>query len=92
MANEPMENGVSMNDGLNERCSTEKALKFAKKLYIHGGNISNWNRIKRKTTPSSSDEVCFEFYVRCLIFEHTRDMYKLRALHDFQFRLHQIKK
>ena len=73
MANEPMENGVSINDGLNERCSTEKALKFAKKLYIHGGNISNWNRIKRKTTPSSSDEVCFEFYVRCLIFEHTRD-------------------
>ncbi|XP_073244894.1 glutamate--cysteine ligase regulatory subunit-like isoform X2 [Porites lutea] len=57
MANEPMENGVSINDGLNERCSTEKALKFAKKLYIHGGNISNWNRIKRKTTPSSSDEL-----------------------------------
>ena len=64
MANEPMENGVSINDGLNERCSTEKALKFAKKLYIHGGNISNWNRIKRKTTPSSSDEVCSESLVR----------------------------
>lgn len=57
MANEPVVNGLISENGLTERSGTEEALKFAKKLYIHGGNISNWNRIKRKTTPSSADEV-----------------------------------
>ena len=50
-------NGSIANGALAERTGAEEDLKFAKKLYIHGGNISNWNRIKRKTTPSSADEV-----------------------------------
>ena len=57
MANGSMENGCCTTDGLAEKFGLEKALKFAKRLYVHGGNISNWNRIKRKTTPSSADEV-----------------------------------
>ena len=57
MASEPIVNGCISDNGLTERSGPEEALKFAKKLYIHGGNISNWNRIKRKTTPSSADEV-----------------------------------
>lgn len=57
MANEPAANGCVTIDGLATKFGSEEALKFAKKLYIHGGNISNWNRIKRKTTPSSADEV-----------------------------------
>lgn len=58
MANGSMENGCCITtDGLAEKFGLEKALKFAKRLYVHGGNISNWNRIKRKTTPSSADEV-----------------------------------
>ena len=56
MANETS-NGCITTNGLAENFGSEEALKFAKKLYIHGGNISNWNRIKRKTTPSSADEV-----------------------------------
>ncbi|KAL9987895.1 hypothetical protein ACROYT_G002274 [Oculina patagonica] len=57
MANEPETNGCITTNGLAEKFGPEEALKFAKKLYIHGGNISNWNRIKRKTTPSSADEL-----------------------------------
>ena len=55
MANEPTVNGNIPNGS--ERSGTQEALKFAKHLYIHGGNISNWNRTKRKTTPNSADEV-----------------------------------
>ena len=58
MANEPIVNGINSKDVLAGRPGPEEALKFAKRLYVHGGNISNWNRIKRKTTPSSADEVC----------------------------------
>lgn len=57
MANEPIVNGINSNDVLAGRSGPEEALKFAKRLYVHGGNISNWNRIKRKTTPSSADEL-----------------------------------
>lgn len=57
MANEPEANGCITTNGLAEKFGSGEALKFAKKLYIHGGNISNWNRIKRKTMPSSADEV-----------------------------------
>lgn len=57
MANEPASNGCVTIEGLTTKFSAEEALQFAKKLYIHGGNISNWNRIKRKTTPSSADEL-----------------------------------
>ncbi|XP_067056318.1 glutamate--cysteine ligase regulatory subunit-like isoform X2 [Acropora muricata] len=56
MANEFITNGRISNENLTERSTSGQALKFAKKLYIHGGNISNWNRTKRKTTPSPSDE------------------------------------
>lgn len=57
MANEFITNGRISNENLTERSTSGQALKFAKKLYIHGGNISNWNRTKRKTTPSPSDEL-----------------------------------
>jgi len=57
MANEPALNGCATIEGSTTKFSSEEALKFAKKLYIHGGNISNWNRIKRKTTPSAADEL-----------------------------------
>ena len=66
MANEPALNGCATIEGLTTKFSSEEALKFAKKLYIHGGNISNWNRIKRKTTPSAADEVSDSFqYQKC---------------------------
>lgn len=57
MANTDNINECMTNDSLNGKSSSGESLKFVKKLYIHGGNISNWNRIKRKTTPSSADEV-----------------------------------
>lgn len=52
-------NGVKdcMNGLEKERFSLSKALGSAKRLLIHGGNIANWNRTKRKTTPNPSDEV-----------------------------------
>lgn len=55
MANEPNVNHFISNGS--ERTGTQEDLKFARHLYIHGGNISNWNRTKRKTTPNSADEV-----------------------------------
>lgn len=61
MANEPASNGCVTIEGVTTKFSAEEALQFAKKLYVHGGNISNWNRIKRKTTPSSADEVSDSF-------------------------------
>ena len=70
MANETVVNGSIANGTSAERSGAEEGLKFAKKLYIHGGNISNWNRIKRKTTPSSADEVSvqlFNTFMRTLI-------------------------
>lgn len=57
MANTDNINECMTKDSLNGKSSSGESLKFVKKLYIHGGNISNWNRIKRKTTPSSADEV-----------------------------------
>lgn len=57
MANTDNINECMTNDSLSGKSSSGESLKFVKKLYIHGGNISNWNRIKRKTTPSSADEV-----------------------------------
>lgn len=57
MANTDNINECMTNDSLNGKSSSGESLKFVKKLYIHGGNISNWNRIKRKTTPSSEDEL-----------------------------------
>ena len=68
MANEPASNGCVTIEGLATKFRSEEALKFAKKLYIHGGNISNWNRIKRKTTPSSADEVSDSFLSAVLWF------------------------
>ena len=62
MANEPTANDCVSTNGIAEKFGTGEALKFAKKLYIHGGNISNWNRIKRKTTPSPADEVSVKAY------------------------------
>ncbi|XP_068694736.1 glutamate--cysteine ligase regulatory subunit-like isoform X2 [Montipora capricornis] len=56
MANESVTNGLISSEGITERSGQEQALKFAKTLYIHGGNISNWNRTRRKSTPSPSDE------------------------------------
>jgi hypothetical protein len=52
-------NGVKdMANGYEDsRFSLSNTLQFANKLLIHGGNIANWNRTKRKTTPNSSDEV-----------------------------------
>lgn len=74
MADEAIANGCVTTDGLNGKSSSGESLKFAKKLYIHGGNISNWNRIKRKTTPSSADEVslamAFKFAI-WLVVVHT---------------------
>ena len=58
MATDLASNGCNSVNGLAKKSTSEQALKFAKKLFIHGGNISNWNRTKRKTTPSSADEVC----------------------------------
>lgn len=55
MANEPNVNHFISNGS--ERTGTQEDLKFARHLYIHGGNISNWNRTKRKTTPNSADEL-----------------------------------
>lgn len=57
MANESVTNGLISSEGITERSGQEQALKFAKTLYIHGGNISNWNRTRRKSTPSPSDEL-----------------------------------
>lgn len=70
MANEPVANGCVTNEGSTTKFSSEEALKFAKKLYIHGGNISNWDRIKRKTTPSSADEVSDSFEECCALVYH----------------------
>ncbi|KAK3740053.1 hypothetical protein QZH41_016330 [Actinostola sp. cb2023] len=55
-----VQNGVEKmaNGQDNDVFTLSETLQFAKKLMIHGGNIANWNRTKRKTTSSSSDELC----------------------------------
>lgn len=50
-------NECMINDGLNGKLSLGESFKFVKKLYIYGGNIFNWNRIKRKIILSFVDEV-----------------------------------
>lgn len=59
MAADSLTNGVEkmLNGTENGVNSVSDSLRFANKLLIHGGNISNWNRTKRKTTTSSADEV-----------------------------------
>lgn len=50
-------NECMINDSLNGNLSLGESFKFVKKLYIYGGNIFNWNRIKRKIILSFVDEV-----------------------------------
>ncbi|XP_048587225.1 glutamate--cysteine ligase regulatory subunit [Nematostella vectensis] len=47
----------SMNGFENGDATLSEDLDNANRILIHGGNISNWSRTKRKTTADSSDEL-----------------------------------
>ncbi|EDO44307.1 predicted protein [Nematostella vectensis] len=53
-----------MNGFENGDATLSEDLDNANRILIHGGNISNWSRTKRKTTADSSDEVSSETLVR----------------------------
>ena len=56
----------------NEHVSLEKSLRYAKKLFVHGGNISNWSRTKRKTTAGPEDEVGWFIYYLAVNCSYTK--------------------
>lgn len=68
MATTEVLNGINACNGhQDERFSLSKALESANRLLIHGGNIAQWNRTKRKTTPNPSDEVSYLQYFCCVM-------------------------
>ena len=55
--NKEINGGMNGNHKFTDYDGFSSVLREAEKLYLHTGNVSNWNRFKRKTTQDASEEV-----------------------------------